>query len=105
MEESITDSGKDETPKGMIRAYQKLFKSKDGKIVLEHLRKCFQTDQPAFQMRIADDAGKQPVYGYDPIHAALKDGARSVLIHIDAIKDAEISPDDEEEKKPVKVKK
>jgi len=106
MSKKITDTKPGETPKGIVRAYQKIFKSKEGKIVLEDLKKSFNTEMPAFQIRLSDDSGETAIYNYDPIHAALKDGARSVVLHIVGLRDLSVSPDDEESgKKQVKVKR
>lgn len=59
----------------VINAYIQLFKSEDGKIVLKDLKARFGADQPAFIPR-ADG-------GYDPLWAAVRDGQRQVLIHIE----------------------
>lgn len=104
MNKKVTDKDEGITPKGIVRAYQKVFKSKDGQVVLAHLNKSFNTGEPAFQLRVADDSGQRPVYCYDPIHAALKDGGRAVMIHIEKLRDQKIEPDDGK-KQQVEVKK
>ena len=104
MSTNTTDQKEGSTSKGVIRAYQKVFKSKEGKIVLAHLNELFSTGTQAFQLKLDDDSGKQAIFKYDPIHAALKDGARGVMLHIEGIRDTAVKPDDEPDKK-VKVTK
>lgn len=56
-------------------AYHRVFNSKDGQLVLEHLRTYFRIDRPAFQRSMH--------HPYDPIGAALRDGQREVLLLIE----------------------
>lgn len=55
-------------------AYHRVFKSKDGEVVLADLVKVFGLDMPAF---IAKPDG-----GFDPIWAAKRDGQRDPYLHI-----------------------
>ncbi len=59
----------------VINAYRRLFGSDEGKLVLDDLRERFGTEKPAF---IPNQGG-----GYDPLWAAVRDGQRQVVIHID----------------------
>jgi|GEM_PF-1071491 len=59
----------------VINAYRALFASEDGKLVLEDLREKFGTEMPTFIPK-ADG-------GFDPLWAAVRDGQRQVLIHIE----------------------
>lgn len=59
----------------LINAYRELFKSKAGELVLEDLRKRFGVNMPAF---LPKKGG-----GYDPLWAAVRDGQRQVIIHIE----------------------
>ncbi len=59
----------------VINAYRALFGSADGRLVLEDLKAKFGTGLPAFIPR-ADG-------GFDPLWAAVRDGQRQVLIHIE----------------------
>jgi hypothetical protein len=61
-------------PKGIL-SYAVLT-SEAGKEVLENLKKSFGTDSPAF---IPSADGH-----YDPIKAAIRDGQRQVILHIEA---------------------
>ena len=59
----------------VTNAYHRVFQSEDGKIILEHLHDYFRTNRPAFQRSMHN--------AYDPIHAALRDGQREVLLLIE----------------------
>jgi hypothetical protein len=61
-----------------VNAYHRLTASADFKSVLEDLKEAFGMDQPAF---LPLD-GKPTVY--DSHYAAIRDGQRSVLLHIEA---------------------
>lgn len=52
--------------------YRKLFNSKDGKLILQDLKKAAGYGKPSF---IYND-------GYDPIQAALNDGGKKLLAYI-----------------------
>lgn len=57
-----------------INAYHRVFLGKDGEIVLADLRKSFGTDYQAFLPG-----------NFDPIAAALRDGQRGVVLHIEGM--------------------
>ena len=96
---STPDQNKGVTSQGLTRAYQKLFKSKEGKLILNHLREVFGTEKQAFQLRLSDDTGKTAIWGYDPLHAAIKDGSRGVILHIESKINEVIEADNEKKKK------
>lgn len=81
----------------VINAYRRLFKTAAGKIVLEDLKAKFGTALPAFIPR-ADG-------GFDPIWAAVRDGQRQVLIHIDHQRSLPAQGDGNVEKPQAKVLK
>jgi hypothetical protein len=59
----------------VINAYRRLFKTEAGRLVMEDLKAKFGTNQPAF---IPKQDG-----GFDPLWAAVRDGQRQVVIHIE----------------------
>ena len=61
-------------------AFRRLFATEDGKLALDHIRETFGLHMPAF---IPQERGRH--CEYDPIHAAIRDGQRQVLLHIEAI--------------------
>jgi hypothetical protein len=62
-------------------AYHRLFNSEDGRVVLADMAKTFGLNAPVFTpIKVGQD-----VYSYDPLTAAATDGARRVVIHINAI--------------------
>jgi hypothetical protein len=63
-----------EIPRGIL-SYAVLT-SESGKEVVEHLKKSFGFDSPAF---IANREGN-----YDPLKAAIRDGQRQVILHIES---------------------
>lgn len=62
----------------VINAWARILESDDGKIVWEDLQKTFGLEAPVFRPIKASGG----VYQYDPLTAALGDGARQVLIYI-----------------------
>ena len=72
-----TDLDKAKEKARLIAAYHRAFETTEGKLVLEDLRRAFGTSYPAFR---ADAQGR-----FDPIHAAIRDGQRQVLLHIELI--------------------
>ena len=58
-------------------AYHRTFETDEGRLVLEDIKKAFGTDFPAFR---ADGQGR-----FDPIYAAIRDGQRQVILHIEQI--------------------
>ena len=79
-----------------INAYHRLFAGEDGQRVLEDLKGNFGFKHPAFLPRRAG--------GYDPYHAAIRDGQRQVLLHIESILAAEVIGDANIETPQVTVK-
>lgn len=62
----------------ITNTYKRLFASEDGKAVLEDLEESFRlADRVFLPVKAGDD-----VFQYDPLTAALTDGARSVVIYI-----------------------
>lgn len=59
----------------LVNAYNRLFASEDGKKVLQDLKASFGFNQPAFIPLPS---------GYDATHAAIRDGQRQVILHIEA---------------------
>ena len=64
----------------IVNAYHRTFRGKEGEIVLSDLKKAFGTNFPAY---IA--TGTTPgVIQYDDIYGKIRDGQRSVILHIEA---------------------
>ena len=59
----------------IINAYHRVFLGEEGKVVLDDLKKSFGTDFQAFS------AGQD----FRPIPAAIRDGQRGVVLHIEAM--------------------
>jgi hypothetical protein len=81
-------------------AFRRLFATEDGKLVLDHIRETFGLHMPAF---IPQERGRH--CEYDPIHAAIRDGQRQVLLHIEAILAAPSAGDGNIETPKTRVKK
>jgi hypothetical protein len=60
-----------------IAAAYSYFETDAGKLVISDLEKAFGINVPAFL--------PQDGRAYDPIHAAIRDGQRSVLLHMKAV--------------------
>lgn len=58
-----------------INTYHRVFANKDGLSVIEDLKRQFGTESQAFL----------PGYDYNPVVAALRDGQRGVVLHIEAM--------------------
>ena len=58
-----------------INAYHRVFLGEEGKVVLEDLKRAFGTDAQAFS----------PAQDFNPIPAAIRDGQRGVILHIEAM--------------------
>lgn len=84
-----------------VNCYHRIFNSEDGKIILSDIQKAFATELPAF---VTLDKGNS-VRGYDSTHAAIRDGQRSVLLHIQAKLNAPIKGDANIEKPKAKVRR
>jgi hypothetical protein len=79
----------------ITNAYHRVFRNSDGKTVLDDLVASFGINIPAF-LTTSTRAGES--ISYDPIYAAIRDGQRSVYLHISAkldipvIGDANLEP-------------
>ena len=73
-----------------INAYHVIFSGPDGETVLNDLISAFGINIPAF-LPTATRAGEN--IKYDPYYAAIRDGQRSVYLHIRAKLDAAVTGD------------
>jgi hypothetical protein len=63
----------------VVNSYHRIFRSPDGEIVLEDLKKAFGTNFPAYIPN-----GTTPgIIQYDDIYGKIRDGQRSVILHIE----------------------
>ena len=63
----------------IINSYHRVFKSPDGEIVLEDLKKAFGVNFPCYI-----PTGTTPgIIQYDDIYGKIRDGQRSVILHIE----------------------
>jgi hypothetical protein len=74
----------------VVAAYHHVFNSPDGEIVLEDLRRSFGLRLPAF-IPVATRPGS-PLQ-YDDIYGKIRDGQRSVFLHIEAKLEASPAPE------------
>jgi hypothetical protein len=58
-----------------INAYHRVFLGEEGKVVFEDIKRSFATDSQAFS------AAQE----FNPIPAAIRDGQRGVILHIEAM--------------------
>ena len=73
----------------IVNSYHRIFRTPDGEVVLEDLKKVFGTDFPAY---IA--TGTVPgVIQYDDIYGKIRDGQRSVILHIESRLKEDVSGD------------
>lgn len=79
----------------VINACHRVFASAEGKLVLAHLNEMFGTKLTAFLPR---EGG-----GYDPLHAAMRDGQRSVLLRIEEYLKVPVVGDDNVTEPKMKV--
>ena len=86
---------KEQEAQQTINAYHRVFKSPDGERITWDLIKVFGLAMPAFLAK--------PDGGYDPIHAAKRDGQRDVYLHILAKLAVESKGDSAEKPKKRKV--
>jgi hypothetical protein len=85
----------------LINAYHRTFNTPEGKLVLEDLEAKFGMSQPAF---LPLDKGTQGL-SYDPIHAAIRDGQRSIKLHIQKALSLPIASEGDGKKRKARVKK
>lgn len=79
----------------ITNAYHRLFAGKDGQMVIDDLKHQFATDSQVFL----------PGYDFNPVVAALRDGQRGVVLHIEAMLRRPILADGDIEAPKRKVKK
>ena len=79
-----------------INAYHRAFAGEDGKRVLDDLKMIFGFKNPAFLPRQGG--------GYDAHHAAIRDGQRQVILHIESVLAEEALGDANIENQQVTVK-
>lgn len=81
----------------VINAYHVVFGGKNefGNLIREDLRRRFGLDMPAHLpvIKAPGNESTGAIMGYDPIHAAIRDGQRSVDLHIQAMLSAPITGD------------
>ena len=79
----------------ITNAYHRVFGNKDGQMVIDDIKHQFSTESQAFL----------PGYDYNPVVAALRDGQRGVLIHIETMLRRVVIADGDIEAPKRKVKK
>jgi hypothetical protein len=79
----------------ITNAYHRVFGSKEGAAVIADLKTQFATDSQVFL----------PGYDFNPVVAALRDGQRGVILHIEAILRRPVIADGDIETPKRKVKK
>lgn len=84
----------------LVNAYHRTFGSEDGSAVLADLKASFGFDFPAF---FALDRGGHSEF--DPIHAAIRDGQRQVILHVQAKLAAPPAGENDAKAKRTRVKK
>ena len=82
----------------LANAYQRAFATEDGRVVLADLRQLFRLEQ-----RVFTPVRQGGHYGYDPLTAALADGARGVVIYIQERLATKVQGDANIENAPEKV--
>lgn len=91
---SLDDLDRARARQRLINAYHRTFASEDGRLVLADIKAVFGMDSPAF---VAKDGG------YDPLHAAIRDGQRQVALHVEAVMQEEAKGDSNVEAPEVTV--
>lgn len=79
----------------ITNSYHRVFASKEGAAVIADLKTQFATDSQVFL----------PGYDFNPVVAALRDGQRGVILHIEAILRRPVIADGDIETPKRKVKK
>ena len=79
----------------LTNAYHRVFSNKDGQMVIADMKAQFATDSQVFL----------PGYDFNPVVAALRDGQRGVVIHIESILRRPVIADGDIETPKRKVKK
>ncbi|GAT32335.1 hypothetical protein TSACC_2733 [Terrimicrobium sacchariphilum] len=85
----------------LVNAARRVLESEDGQVLMEHLATTFRVNERVFTpVRSGAD-----VYAYDPITAALADGARAVVLHLQGLATAPAQGDANIEEPALTVKK
>lgn len=85
----------------LVNAARRVLESEDGRVLMEHLAATFRVNERVFTpVRAGAD-----VYAYDPITAALADGARAVVLHLQGLAAAPAQGDANIEEPALTVKK
>lgn len=79
----------------IINAYHRVFAGKDGQLVIADIKQQFATESQVFL----------PGYDYNPVVAALRDGQRGVILHIEMMLKRPVIGDANLEEPKRKVKK
>ena len=79
----------------LINAYHRVFATKDGQAVIADMKTQFATDSQVFL----------PGYDFNPVVAALRDGQRGVILHIEAMLRKPVIADGNIEEPKSKIKK
>jgi hypothetical protein len=79
----------------ITNAYHRVFTSKEGQAVIADLKAQFATESQVFL----------PGYDFNPVVAALRDGQRGVILHIEAVLRRPVLADGDIEAPKRKVKK
>ena len=96
MEDTITNDqeaqreARDQRIRQNVYAYKRLFATEDGQAVLEDIRKSFGVDMPAYLPTNTRIGGN---IQYDDIYGKIRDGQRSVWIHIQNNINSPLEPD------------
>jgi hypothetical protein len=73
----------------IINSYHRVFRSPDGEIVLQDLKKAFGVNFPAY----IPSSTVPGVIQYDDIYGKIRDGQRSVILHIENRLDEDVRGD------------
>jgi hypothetical protein len=79
----------------ITNAYHRVFSSKEGQAVIADLKAQFATESQVFL----------PGYDFNPVVAALRDGQRGVILHIEAVLRRPVIADGDIETPKRKIKK
>ncbi len=94
------DLARERKSQATINAYHRVFETQDGKMVLDDFKASFGLHMPAF---IPQTRGRH--CEYDPLHAAIRDGQRQVMLHIETKLAQNVEGEANIEKPKSKVKK
>jgi hypothetical protein len=94
-EKETADLNRERERQRTVNAYHRVFEGADGKTVMEDIRRSFSTDSQAFL----------PGHDFNPIVAAIRDGQRGVLLHIQSMLCRTVVADSNIEVPKAKVKR